>query len=100
MFILYRSDIRGAPHSNLGPASGSTYAAPANISLSANVTTNGHSIAKVQFYQETTLLAEDLTPPYSYTWSGVSAGSFNLSASVIYDASLSLSSTASTVTVT
>ena len=61
------------------------HAAAASIALAASVVTNGHSIAKVQFYQGTTLLGEDLTPPYSYTWPGVGAGSFSVSARLVYD---------------
>jgi hypothetical protein len=82
------------------PANGSTYSAAANVTMAASIVTNGHSIAKVQFYQGTTLLAEDLAPPYSYTWSGVAAGSYALSAKLVYDTNLSLASGTSTISVT
>jgi sulfur relay (sulfurtransferase) complex TusBCD TusD component (DsrE family) len=82
------------------PASGSTYLAPATINLAASVTANGHIISKVQFYQGSTLLGESPTAPYSYTWSGATAGTFNISARVIYDAILSASSSGTTVIVT
>jgi len=82
------------------PANGSSYTAPANVSLSASVTANGHTITKVQFFKGTTLLAEDTATPYTFTWSGVSAGSYALSAKVVYDSGSAVSSPTVNVTVT
>ena len=67
------------------PVNGASYAAPAAISLAATVTANGHTITKVQFYNGTTLLAEDASAPYSFAWSNVSAGNYSLSAKAVYD---------------
>ena len=53
------------------PTNGSSYSAPASISLAASVTPNGHTITKVQFYSGTNLLNEDSTSPYSFTWTNV-----------------------------
>jgi len=60
------------------PVNGSTYTAPANITLTATATDSDGSIAAVRFYAGTTLLATDSTSPYSYTWAGVPAGSYIL----------------------
>ena len=57
------------------PANGASYTAPATINLAASVTANGHTITKVQFYNGATLLGEDTTAPYTFTWSSVTAGS-------------------------
>jgi hypothetical protein len=82
------------------PADGSSYAAPAGISLAATVVANGHTITKVQFYNGTSLLNEDTTAPYSYNWTGVGVGNYSLTARAIYDAGASVDSTAANVTVT
>ena len=83
------------------PADGSSYAAPASISLAASVTPNGHTITKVQFYSNgTNLLNEDTNSPYSFTWTNVAVGSYSLTARVIYDAGASVDSGAANVTVT
>jgi hypothetical protein len=66
------------------PANGASYTAPATINLAASVTPNGNTISKVQFYQGSTLLGEDTSAPYTYTWSSVSAGSYNLSTRAVY----------------
>ena len=68
------------------PAPGATYAAPATVNLAATVTTNGHTINTVQFYSGSTLLGQSVSPPYAYLWSSVQAGSYTLSAWVIFDA--------------
>jgi hypothetical protein len=84
----------------VSPSSGATYAAPASISLAANVGTNGHSITKVQFYNGSTLLGEASAAPYSFNWSAVAAGSYTVVAKLVYDAGSVLASLPANVTVT
>ena len=82
------------------PTGGSSYSAPASISLAASVTPNGHSIAKVQFYSGTNLLNEAGISPFSFTWTNVGIGSYSLFARAIYDSVASVDSSAVNVTVT
>jgi sulfur relay (sulfurtransferase) complex TusBCD TusD component (DsrE family) len=82
------------------PADNSAFAAPATISLAANVTANGHTITKVQFYYGATLLAVDATAPYVFTWNGVAAGNYALTAQAFYDSGSTVASPAANVTVT
>jgi hypothetical protein len=83
------------------PANGAVFAAPASINLAATVTTNGNTINKVQFYSNATnLLSEDTSPPYAFVWPGVAAGSYSVSARVVYNGSGAANSTAASVTVT
>jgi hypothetical protein len=79
------------------PASESVYAAPATINLSADVTANGRTINKVQFYDGTTLIGEDTTAPYNDTWSGVPSGTPLISARVVYDTDYAANNAASQV---
>ena len=81
------------------PANGSTYNSPASIPLAANVLSNGQTISKVQFYNGATLLNEDPTPPYSFTWTNVSLGTYSLFARAIYGSGGSVDSAAVSVTV-
>jgi hypothetical protein len=67
------------------PANGATYLAPTNLSLTATVVTNGHTVSKVQFYDSASLLGEDAAPPYSFTWTNVPVGAHTLTARVIFD---------------
>ncbi|HMG72788.1 MAG TPA: Ig-like domain-containing protein [Pyrinomonadaceae bacterium] len=54
--------------------------APAQISINADAIDADGTISKVDFYQGATLLATDLTSPYSYTWSNVAAGNYSITA--------------------
>ena len=104
---FYLDDIALTTNSNpsptvtmTAPTNGTSYSAPASISLTASVTSNGHSISKVQFYSRTNMLNEDITSPYSFTWTNVDIGSYSLFARAIYDSGASVDSPAVNVTVT
>ena len=70
------------------PVTGDSYFAPATISFAATVTTNSHTIDRVQFYNGAALLNEDLSPPYSYTWSNVGVGNYTVKARVLFNTGL------------
>jgi hypothetical protein len=82
------------------PTNGASFLAPATISLAASVVTNGHSIARVQFYNGSTLLVEDSSVPYTFSWTNVSAGTYSITAKVVYDAGSAAASSSSAVSVT
>ena len=65
------------------PAATTVFAAPATINLTANATDSDGTIAKVEFFQGTTLLGQDLTAPYTFTWTGVAGDSYTLTAKAI-----------------
>lgn len=63
------------------PANGSTLIAPlSSILLTANAGDADGSIHRVQFFAGTTLLGEDRTAPYEFTWTNVAAGTYSLTA--------------------
>jgi len=80
------------------PTSGSSYTAPATITINANATDDG-SVAKVDFYNGTTLLGTDTSSPYSFTWSNVAVGSYSLTAKATDNTNLVTTSSAVSVTV-
>jgi hypothetical protein len=99
--IILTSNTAPLPTITLtSPADGTRFAAPANISLAATVTANGHTITKVQFYNGTNLLNEAAVSPYSFTWSGVGTGGYSVKARLIYDSGTSLDSSVANITVT
>ena len=81
-------------------ANGASFVALSNILLTASVTTNGHSINKVQFYDNASLLGESFTPPYQVTLSGATAGFLTLLAEVIYDGTRTGGSLPVSITIT
>ena len=66
------------------PVSGSNYAAPANITLTATAADTDGTIARVDFYRGSTLLGSDNTAPYSFVVNGITA-SVNTFTAVAFD---------------
>ena len=81
------------------PAGGATFTAPATITVAASASDSDGTIARVEFYTGTTLLASDTAAPYEFTWSDVAAGTYTLTARATDDAGLATTSAAVTVTV-
>lgn len=60
------------------PANNASFTAPASITIRATATDNDGAVAKVEFFNGTTRLAEDTAAPYSFAWNNVAAGSYAL----------------------
>jgi regulation of enolase protein 1 (concanavalin A-like superfamily) len=81
------------------PASGATFTAPANIAYSASASDTDGTIARVEFYRGSTLVATDTTSPYTATWSSAPAGTYSLTAVAVDDEGARTTSPAVSVTV-
>jgi hypothetical protein len=82
------------------PSNNSTFIAPANINLTATATpSSGTTIQRVDFYNGTTKIGEDLTTPYEFIWANVTAGSYNLKAIAINNNLQEGTSNTTTITV-
>jgi hypothetical protein len=62
------------------PTEGATFAAPADIAITADANDSDGSIAQVDFYGSGTLIGAANSAPYSVTWNDVAAGSYALTA--------------------
>ena len=81
------------------PSNGATFTAPATVNLAATASDADGTVTKVEFFNGTTKLGEDTTAPYSFTWSGVAAGTYSLTARATDDLGGVTTSLASTITV-
>jgi ELWxxDGT repeat protein len=63
-----------------GPADGQSFDAPATITIEANASDPDGSISKVEFFEGSNKLGEDLTFPYNYRWSDVGIGTYSFTA--------------------
>ena len=81
------------------PTTGATFTAPANITITASASESGGTIAKVDFYQGTTLIGTATAAPYSVTWNNVAAGTYSLTAVATDGGGATTTSTAVSVTV-
>ena len=82
------------------PANGSTFTAPATITVSANASVTNGTITKVDFYAGSTIVGTDTTAPYSVAWNNVAAGSYTLKAVATDSASVTTTSSTVSITVT
>ena len=62
------------------PASGASYTAPASMTIAASAADSDGTIAGVDFYVGTQLIASDTSSPYTASWSNVAAGTYSLTA--------------------
>ncbi len=79
---------------------GTSFTAPASVTLTATATDSDGTIAKVEFYNGSTLLGSDATAPYSYSWTNVAAGTYSLTARAYDNLNATGTSAAASVTVT
>ncbi len=81
------------------PLGGSSFTIGQNITISVNAADTNGSITKVEFFQGSTKLGEDITSPYSYTWTDLSVGSYSLTAKVTDNTGESTTSSSVDITV-
>ncbi|MBA2479267.1 MAG: carbohydrate-binding protein [Planctomycetes bacterium] len=82
------------------PAVNASFTAPATITLTASAADSDGSVAKVEFFQGSTLLATDTASPYSFSWNNVGAGAYSLTARATDNLGLARTSTVVSITVT
>lgn len=79
------------------PTNGSAFAEPATINIEATASDSDGSVTNVAFYNNGTKLADDTVAPYSFTWSPVPAGGYQLRA--VATDNLGVSSTSAPVSI-
>jgi hypothetical protein len=62
------------------PNSGQNFTAPATITIAATANDLDGTVAKVEFFHGSTKLGEDITSPYSYSWTNLAAGTYYITA--------------------
>jgi hypothetical protein len=81
------------------PADLSTYQTPASIPVSANASDVDGTIARVDFYASGGLIGSDTSAPYAITWTGMAAGTYNVTAVAFDNISASTTSNVARVSV-
>ena len=99
--IIVRPPVNAFPSVSItSPVNAAVFTAPATIVINANATDPDGIITKVEFFDGTTKLGEDVTAPYSFTWTAVAAGSYALTAKATDDGFPFMTVTSTTVNVT
>lgn len=81
------------------PLNNAPFTAPAAINITANAADTDGTITKVDFYNGATLLGSDASSPYTFTWSSVSTGNYNLTAIATDNSGATTTSTIVTIVV-
>ncbi len=81
------------------PAADAVFNAPASVNIAATASDSDGTVAKVEFYNGSTLLGSDTASPYAFTWSNVAAGTYNLSAKATDNAGAVTTSASRSITV-
>ncbi len=100
LFTASTAGGNAPPAVNLtSPTAGSTFTAPATITIEAAASDTDGTISLVEFTSGGTLLGTDTTSPYSFTWNNVGPGSYSLAARATDGGGASTTSSPVTVTV-
>ncbi|HEV8283914.1 MAG TPA: chondroitinase-B domain-containing protein [Chitinophagaceae bacterium] len=62
------------------PINASNFVAPANITIDAQASDDINTITKLEFFNGPSKIGEDITSPYSFTWTNVTVGNYVLQA--------------------
>ncbi len=81
------------------PATGATFTAPVNVTITANASDADGSVQQVSFFANGALLGTDTSSPYSFTWTNVTVGNHTLTAVATDNQSATTTSTPVQITV-
>ena len=81
------------------PANNATFTSGSNIAMSANAGDTDGTVSKVEFYYGGTKIGEDVTSPYSFTWTSPAVGDYVLTAKAFDNLGAVRTSTAINVSV-
>lgn len=96
----YGGTSNAAPQVNItSPVNNASFALGTTVNLSASATDTDGTIAKVQFYNGATLLGQDITSPYSFSWTNVPAGNYSITAKATDNAGATTTSNSTTISI-
>lgn len=81
------------------PTNNATFAQGTAITLTATATDN-ESVSKVEFYDGSTKIGEDITSPYSFSWANATVGTHSLTAKATDNLNVTATSSVISITVT
>jgi hypothetical protein len=81
------------------PVDGQTFNQPADVTIEARASDHDGNLSKVEFFEGSNKLGEDITHPYTFTWPDVPPGTYTLTARAVDDAGASTTSHPVSITV-
>ncbi|GAL84005.1 carbohydrate binding family 6 [Sporocytophaga myxococcoides] len=99
-FLSVNQSSNSSPTVSLiSPAANATFAVGQSVTITANASDSEEAISKVEFYLGSIKIGEDLSSPYSITWTDVPAGSYAITAKAYNQSGASATSSEVTFTV-
>ena len=83
----------------VSPADNALFTAPADVQLRASASDPDGNLSKVEFFEGSTKLGEDITVPYTFQWSAVSVGNYAVYAIATDALNLRATSTVANITI-
>lgn len=81
------------------PSNNAQFINPGSVTINATASDVDGTIANVIFYNGTQQIGQDADTPYSFTWNGVGAGNYTITAKAIDNRGMEVTSTAVTISV-
>lgn len=98
--LAIRNKANQAPSISItAPSSNAVFHAPAKIDLQVSASDPDGTVKQVSYYRGTTLIATSTTAPFSYSWTNVGKGTYQLTAKATDNSGASTKSSAITVIV-
>jgi hypothetical protein len=82
-----------------GPSNNSNFTVGTPITISATASDADGSVARVEFFQGSTKIGEDLSSPYSFVWNNVTPGTYSITAKATDNVNATKTSSAVSITV-
>ena len=82
------------------PVNNSNFTTGASVTITANAIDPDGTIGKVEFFNGATLIAQDITSPYSFAWANVPAGNYTLTAKATDNQNMTTTSSSVVISVT
>ncbi|MCU0428842.1 MAG: glycosyl hydrolase family 18 protein [Cytophagaceae bacterium] len=82
-----------------GPANGASILVGSSLSINANASDADGQVQRVEFWANGVKLGEDVSAPYSFTWTPTTAGTYSVSARAIDNAGATATSATHQITV-
>jgi hypothetical protein len=82
------------------PSNNASFTSPAKVALAATASDADGTVARVEFFNGTTKLAEDTTAPYTTQWNIGAAGKYTLTARATDNSGATTTSSPVAITVT
>jgi hypothetical protein len=99
--ITVNSSTNAPPSVSItSPVANASFTSGSTITIAATASDTDGTIAKVEFFNGSTKLGEDLSSPYSFAWSNVPAGSYSLTATATDNGGATKTSSSLNITVT